>query len=354
MKQHRTACLVTGCAGFIGSHLVGRLLAAGCAVIGADNLATGRRGNMAAFADHPDFTFWARDVCAPGLVGDARSARPDLGCVFHLAAVASVPFSLAHRQKTMAVNLGATLTLHEDAWRAGLPGFVFAGSAAEYGEAAATPLAEATASLRTVHLSPYGRAKFLASARIAQSGYGASLRCFNVYGPRQAASSPYSGVISRFVEAGVSRRRLTVFGDGGQTRDFVAVDDVVEGYLLAAGLAGPLGRPLAGIYNVGTGRATSLLELTGILGTLLEQEQEIVFLPPKKGDIRRSVADISKFAAAGFQPRLTLRAGLARLVAWWRTRENPAYGDSGTPPQSTTPPGNIVARTGTHLAALNI
>jgi UDP-glucose 4-epimerase len=295
-------------------------------VIGADNLATGRRGNMAAFTDHPDFTFWERDVCAPGLVEDARSARPDLSCVFHLAAVVSVPYSLAHRQKTMAVNLGATLTLHEDARRAGLPGFVFAGSAAEYGEAAASPLAETAASLRTVHLSPYGRAKFLASARIAQSGYGASLRCFNVYGPRQDASNPYSGVISRFIEAGMSRRPLTVFGDGRQTRDFVAVDDVAQAYLLAAGLTGPLGRPLAGIYNVGTGRGASLLELIGLLGAELGQEQEIVFLPPRQGDIRHSVADIAKFAAAGFRPRRTLREGLDRLVAWWRVWEHPACG----------------------------
>lgn len=318
MENKDIACLVTGCAGFIGSHLAQALLSRGCAVLGVDSLVTGHRANMAAFADHPGFTFWERDVRTPDLVRDALTALPGLRGVFHLAAVVSVPYSIDHPQLTMAVNLDATLALHAQARQSGLPAFVFAGSAAEYGDAATIPVAEAAAGPGTVQQSPYGRAKYLASAAIEASGYGASLRCFNVYGPRQDASSPYSGVISRFMEAGFARRPLTVFGDGGQTRDFVAVDDVVTGYLLAAGLTGPLGRPLAGVYNLGTGRATSILELIQALGELAGEELAVTFQPPRPGDIRHSVADCAKLAAAGFRPGLTLQEGLARLAAWWR------------------------------------
>lgn len=321
MENTDIACLVTGCAGFIGSHLVSALLSRGCAVLGVDSLVTGHRANMAAFADHPGFTFWERDVRAPHLVPDALAARPGLRAVFHLAAVVSVPFSIDHPRLTMAVNLDATLALHADSRQAGLPAFVFAGSAAEYGDAATIPVAEEAAGPKTVQQSPYGRAKYLASAAIAASGHGASLRCFNVYGPRQDASSPYSGVISRFMEAGFARRPLTVFGDGRQTRDFVAVDDVVTGYLLAAGLLGPQDRPLAGVYNLGTGRGTSLLELIQALGELTGEEPAVTFLPPRPGDIRHSVADCAKLAAAGFRPSLTLREGLARLAAWWRAEQ---------------------------------
>lgn len=321
MEDSRIACLVTGCAGFIGSHLVERLLARGCAVIGVDNLATGRRRNMAAFAEHPDFTFFERDVCAPGLVAKARTVCPRLSHVFHLAAVVSVPYSVDHPRQTMAVNLDASVSLHKAAREAGLRAFVFAGSAAEYGETATVPIAEDAAGPDTVQQSPYGRAKFLASDRIAASGFGVSLRCFNVYGPRQDASSPYSGVISLFMERGLSGRPLTIFGDGGQTRDFVAVSDVVEGYLLAAGLTGPTGTPLAGIFNVGTGRSTSILELARIVAKLTGNDREPEFLPSRQGDIRHSVADFSKFAAAGFSPNLSLEKGLAKLLDWQRLQK---------------------------------
>ncbi|MFU2207864.1 NAD-dependent epimerase/dehydratase family protein [Solidesulfovibrio sp. C21] len=321
MEDSRIACLVTGCAGFIGSHLAERLLARGCSVIGVDNLATGHRRNMAAFAEHPDFTFFERDVCAPGLVAKARTVCPRLSHVFHLAAVVSVPYSVDHPRHTMAVNLDASVSLHEAAREAGLRAFVFAGSAAEYGETATVPIVEGAAGPDTVQQSPYGRAKFLASARIAASGFGVSLRCFNVYGPRQSASSPYSGVISLFMERGLCGRPLTIFGDGGQTRDFVAVSDVVEGYLLAAGLTGPTETPLAGIFNVGTGHSTSILELARLVAKLTGNDREPEFLSSRQGDIRHSVADFSKFAAAGFSPNLSLEKGLAILLDWQRLQK---------------------------------
>lgn len=321
MEHRRTACLVTGCAGFIGSHLTERLLSAGCDVIGVDNFTTGHRGNMAAFAAHPGFTFFEHDVCTPGLIARAQAAHHGLARVFHLAAVVSVPFSVEHPRETMTVNLDATLSLHESARKAGLATFVFAGSAAEYGETATVPIPETAIGPDTVQQSPYGRAKFLASTQIAASGFGVSLRCFNVYGPRQDASSPYSGVISRFMKTSLAGRPLTVFGSGGQTRDFVAVEDVVEGYLLAADLAGATGNPLAGIFNVGTGHATSILELARLVGKLTGNPLEPEFLPPRPGDIRHSVADISKFAAAGFRAPLALERGLARLLDWRRSHE---------------------------------
>ncbi len=314
MPEKRPACLVTGCAGFVGGHLTQRLLELGFPVLGVDNFFSGRRSNMAAFVDRPEFSFYERSITEPDLLVELKARRPDLETVFHLAAVVSVPYSVEHPEETMAVNRDASLDLHRQALDCGLSAFVFAGSAAEYGDDPRLPLAEAYAGPETKRQSPYGQAKYEVSTAVAASGFGCALRFFNIYGPRQDPSSPYSGVISRFIDQGLRSRPATVFGDGGQTRDFIHAADAVAAYLLAAGFAG--GPALSGIFNAASGESVSILELARLVARLTGGPKEPVFLPPRRGDIRHSLADVGVMRRRGFAAKISLPQGLAETVAW--------------------------------------
>ncbi len=314
-------CLLTGVAGFVGSHLAERLLALGHRVIGVDNFATGRQSNMDSFGSHPNFSFHQRSVAEPGLIEELSQLHPGMQIVFHLAAVVSVPYSVAHPEETMTINHQATLQLLSDARRKGFGTFVFAGSAAEYGTDSRLPLREDYADAATHHLSPYGESKYLASHAVASSQIpcGIALRFFNIYGPRQDPSSPYSGVISRFVEMGYRRQPLTVFGDGQQTRDFIYVSDAVDAYLNAAGLYGKTSpNPVpAGIYNVATNVPTSIRELANLIRELTGNRQDLAFSAERPGDIRHSVADIHRLRLeSGWTPRVSLRDGLLQTLTW--------------------------------------
>jgi nucleoside-diphosphate-sugar epimerase len=314
-------CLLTGVAGFVGSHLAERLLALGHRVIGVDNFATGRQSNMDSFGSHPNFSFHQRSVAEPGLIEELSHLHPGIRVVFHLAAVVSVPYSVSHPEETMAVNHLATLQLLSDARRQGFGVFVFAGSAAEYGTDIRLPLREDYAGADTYRLSPYGESKYLASCEVgsSQAPCGIALRFFNIYGPRQDPSSPYSGVISRFAEMGCRQEPLTIFGDGQQTRDFIYVSDAVDAYLHAAGIDGKTSpNPVpAGIYNVATSVPTSILELANLIREFTGDRQELTFSPERPGDIRHSVADIERLhLESGWTPRISLRDGLRQTLTW--------------------------------------
>lgn len=318
--NHTTTCLVTGCAGFVGSHLTEALLNHGHPVIGVDDLTIGHDHNMATFAQRPGFTFRQACVTEPELIAGLLRDHPGLDHVFHLAAVVSVPKSFENPGRTMAVNFDATAALHAQSRVLGLSSFVFAGSAAEYGDDERLPLAEGHADDDTRQLSPYGRSKFLASRLIETSGYGVSLRCFNIYGARQSPDNPYSGVISKFAGRVMAGRPPIIQGDGGQTRDFVHVDDVLDVYLSMAGLHRRLRRPEPGIYNVGTGKGIAVLDLAREVMGLVGLKGEPEFSPARKGDIRHSVSDISRLrAATGFEPAVTFRRGLAQTLKWHRS-----------------------------------
>ncbi|MDD4952487.1 MAG: NAD-dependent epimerase/dehydratase family protein [Desulfovibrionaceae bacterium] len=322
-KDLKTACLVTGCAGFVGSHLTEALLGLGLAVVGVDNFFSGHRRNMAGFEAHPGFSFLEKNILEPEILARAVDIRPGLAHVFHLAAIVSVPYSLAHPDEVMAVNHQASVDLFDQARARGLASFVFAGSAAEYGDCESMPLAESDAGPNTRQTSPYGRAKYLCSRHVEQAGFGSSLRFFNIYGPRQDPESPYSGVVSRFIDQGLSGRPLTVFGDGGQSRDFLFVRDSVRAYVAAAGL----GRVpvLSGVFNVGTGTSTTILGLAEAVRRLTKNRAPLSFLPQREGDVRRSLAEVSRFErAAGFKAQTGLDKGLARTVAWARAQRGSA------------------------------
>jgi UDP-glucose 4-epimerase len=316
-------CIITGVAGFVGSHLAERLLGAGCEVVGVDNFFSGYRRNMEQFRSHPRFHFYERSITEPDLVRQLKELHPVLSRLYNLAAVVSVPYSVEHPEQTMDVNYRATLSMLEETEKLGFERFVFAGSAAEYGDDERLPLLEDYPSEDTKHLSPYGRAKFMASRAVAARPQGVALRCFNIYGPRQDPSSPYSGVISRFIDMAIENKPLTIFGDGLQTRDFVHVSDVVEAYFRAGGIgAGPHADTVPpGIYNIGTGRRTSILELAEVVRDLAGSKQPITFRAPRQGDIRHSLGSVDLFATtAGWRPRLSVREGLKDTIEWARSR----------------------------------
>ncbi len=311
----KRGCLITGVAGFVGSHLAEALLALDFQVIGVDNFFSGHRENMKSFQDHRDFHFRECSVEEHGLLGRLRREHPALDVCFHLAAIVSVPYSVDHEEETMRVNWHATEDLLREAEGLGFSRFVFAGSAAEYGEDDRLPLLESYVTPETKHLSPYGRAKHLSSQRVASSPIGVSLRCFNIYGPRQDPRSPYSGVISRFIDFALAREPLTIFGDGQQTRDFIYVGDVVSAYLAAAGL-GEFRVPLPhGIYNAGTGVRISILELADTIQDLTGNSFHHRFMPERPGDIRHSLASIAALQEHSlWRPRVQLREGLRQTI----------------------------------------
>ncbi|MBN9522457.1 NAD-dependent epimerase/dehydratase family protein [bacterium] len=302
--------LVTGGAGFIGSHLVEALTAAGRRVRVFDDLSTGLRSNLA-----PDVEFIEGTLTDPAAVAKAVE-----GCevVFHLAALASVAKSVEDPLLNHAINATGTLHVLDAARKAGVRRLVYAASASAYGGAddpagqgEDTPLCA---------LSPYAAAK-LAGEFYCQSfaaSYGfetVRLRFFNVFGPRQRPDSPYSGVIAIFTSMLAAGRTPTVHGDGLQSRDFVAVEDVARALILAADTPGVSGR----VYNVGTGGSVTLLQLLDGLNKLLGTSVVPAHGPARAGDIRHSRAKIDRITAdLGFAPKVSFEEGLRRTLAWSR------------------------------------
>lgn len=315
------ACLVTGCAGFVGSHLTDALLTLGFPVVGVDIIPRAQAANLSDAFGNPAFRYVEHDITRHGVLKRCHEEYPRIGHVFHLAAVVMVAFSMEHPELTMATNYTATQALHAEARQAGAQAFVFAGSAAEYGDDPRLPLREEYAGPQTVHNSPYGRSKYLSSRLMHESGYGCSLRFFNIFGPRQDPGSPYSGVVSKFITQATAGADLTIFGDGGQTRDFIYVSDVVRSYLIAGGIipnpATGLAAPLAGIYNVGTGGSITIRSLAEKAIAATGTGSAILSAAPRAGDIYHSQADISLFTrTTAFAPQVAFEEGLRRTIAW--------------------------------------
>jgi UDP-glucose 4-epimerase len=309
--------LVTGGAGFIGSHLTAALTDLGHSVRVLDNLSTGRRENLVGLP----VEFFEGNVEDPGA---AERAAAGCAVVFHLAAMVSVPRSIENPTLNHESNVTGTFHVFEAARRAGVRRVVYASSAAVYGDAQALPAREDTS---PAPLSPYGAAKFI--AEVYAGVYGAAfpggpefvgLRYMNVFGPRQDPSSPYSGVLSVFCRSAVRGETCNVFGDGEQTRDFVFVSDVVGANLLAATAALPR---KSIVINIGRGAATSLNEVLEMLGELAGRPIKAVHEPARPGDMRHAVADISLAQRClGYMPQTTLRDGLKSTLDWFREQDS--------------------------------
>ncbi len=306
--------LVTGGAGFIGSYLVETLLVQGRHVRVFDNFSTGLRENLAQFRPEPEIVLG--DLGCPE---DVDRAVEGAGVVFHLGALASVQRSV--EQPALSHRLCGTGTLHvlDAARRLGVRRVVYAASASAYGIPTG-PVQKESDPLQP--LSPYAAAKLTgemyASAFAASYGLETvSLRFFNIFGPRQRDDSPYTGVIALFVKAMSAGIAPTVHGDGLQTRDFTYVADVVQALLKAAEAPGVSGK----VFNIGTGRSVTVLELVQQLNKLLGTNLTPKHDPPRPGDVRHSRADISLARhELGYEPAVTFEDGLERTLQWYGQR----------------------------------
>lgn len=304
--------LVTGGAGFIGSHIVDCLVKRGHDVRILDDLSSGRRENIAHLCGSGDVDFTCGTVTDPGAV---TAACEGIDGIFHEAAIASVARSVANPRATHEVNITGTLNLLIAARDAGVRRVVFASSSAVYGDAPGLPKKE---SMTPFPQSPYAVSKLAGEEylRVFAELYGiagVSLRYFNVFGPRQDPASEYAAVIPKFITRLLAGTCPVIFGDGTQTRDFIYVKDVAEANLAA------MEHMVQGVFNIACGQRIDLTTLAGRImagtGTRIPPRYE----PARRGDIHDSVADISRASRAfGFQPRYPLDAGLDETIRYFR------------------------------------
>jgi UDP-glucose 4-epimerase len=297
--------VVTGGAGFIGSHLVEALLQHGHTVRVFDNFSTGKAENLAPLQS-PLLEIIAGDIADEKML---QAACRGVDGIFHLAAVVSVQLSIEKPAECSRTNALGTLNVFEAARTANIPRVVYASSAAIYGDNTNQPLSEVEI---PAPLSPYGMDKWYGEnvARLYSQLHGvasAGMRFFNVYGPRQDPKSPYSGVISIFIEAARQDKELTIFGDGNQSRDFIYVKDIIAAMLLAMHHTGRY----ADIFNVASGTEITLNQLVKTMEQSLQKTIRKKYVAPRPGDIVKSAANISHIRTAlGFSARHSLADGL--------------------------------------------
>ena len=323
--------LVTGGAGFIGSSIARALIARGDGVRIVDNFSTGKRENLAEIADRIEL-----------LEGDIRDdkllakATAGVEVVYHEAAIASVPQSMAEPLENHAVNATGTMRVLEAARRAGVRRVVYAASSAAYGDEPTLPKVETMA---PAPISPYGATKLAGEValQVYARAFGLEtvcLRYFNVFGPRQDPKSEYAAVIPKFITVALQGKQPRIFGDGKQSRDFCHIDNVVEANFAAA--AADAARASGGVFNVGCGESIDLNRVVALIGDILGKKLEAIHEPERAGDITHSWGDVSAARAAlGFKASVSFTEGLRRTIEWYRAgegrlrRPEPIAGGSG-------------------------
>lgn len=300
--------LVSGGAGFIGSHLVHMLVEQGHQIRILDNLSSGRAESLGAAREHVEL-----------IIGDVRTAESVAqaahGCqaIIHLAAMVSVVQSVEQPRACYETNLIGTLNVLDAARKAEIQRVVLASTCAVYGDTEKLPVSESDP---TAPVSPYAAAKLAAEQACQLYSHlynveAVALRFFNVYGPRQDPASPYAAVVPRFIAALRSGKQPTIYGDGLQTRDFIAVSDIARALWTATTAPNIAGQ----VFNVGRGESHSVLDLVEAIGELLGVTVQPQFAPARAGEVRHSRADVSRFAEqAGFQAQLALIDGLAAMI----------------------------------------
>jgi nucleoside-diphosphate-sugar epimerase len=306
--------VVTGGAGFIGSHIASALSASGARVMVLDDLSTGHRENLDEIGGDIDFI--------QGSVADEDlllKVFEDVELVFHEAAIPSVPRSVEDPRQTHVASVDGTFSLLLAARDRKVRRVVYAASSSAYGDQPTLPKSEQMA---PDPLSPYAVAKLVGEyyCTVFTRVYGletVALRYFNVFGPRQDPGSQYSGVVSRFLSALFENQRPVIYGDGEQSRDFTYIDNVVAANLSAATAKGAVGQ----VINIANGQRVTLNELLAVLKELTgKQDVTAEYLEPRVGDVRHSLADISMARELlGYESKVDLRAGLRRTIDWWKT-----------------------------------
>jgi UDP-glucose 4-epimerase len=302
--------LVTGGAGFIGSHLVERLVRDGKGVRIIDDLTTGKRENIEPFL--PEVEFVHGDVRDLELL---RRAMDGVDYVLHQAAIPSVPRSIDDPATTNSVNVEGTLNVLIAARDAGVKRVVYASSSSVYGDSPTLPKRE---TMRPEPLSPYAVGKLAGElyCQVFHRVYGletVALRYFNVFGPRQDPESQYAGVVPKFINLLLAGDPPTIFGDGEQSRDFTYVQDVVDANLLAVEAEGVSGE----VFNIACGERLTINRLVEILSDLVGAKRRPTYASPRPGDVKHSVADVAKAKALlGYTPAVTVQEGLKRTLDW--------------------------------------
>jgi UDP-glucose 4-epimerase len=310
-------CLVTGGAGFIGSHLVAELIGRGQSVRVLDNFSTGLHENLAEIKPRPEIV--EGDLADSATVARAMSK---VDVVYHLGALASVQLSVENPEVTHRACATATLHVLHAARRNGVRRVVYAASSSAYGGLSSETGQSEDAP--TQPLSPYAAAKLCGElyTQAFTATYGletVSMRFFNIFGPRQRDDSPYSGVIALFIGAMSAGRSPTVYGDGLQSRDFTYVANAVQALIKAAEAPGVAGK----VYNVGTGRSITVLDLVAALDRLQGTKLVPTHGPARAGDVRHSRADISRARRdLSYEPTVTFEEGLERTLRWYRDKIN--------------------------------
>ena len=310
--------LVTGGAGFIGSNIVDELARRGHKVVVLDDLSAGKEANLAGVRAKIDFRVGSITDLAM-----VRAASEGADYVIHLAARTSVPKSVLDPLETNLVNIDGTLNVLVAAKEVKVKRVVFAASSSAYGETPTLPKLE---TMQPQPISPYGVTKYVGELYGQTFGrcYGlenVSLRYFNIFGPRQDPSSPYSGVLAKFCTAFLDETQPIVFGDGEQTRDFTFVDNAVQANLLACESPNVSGK----VFNVGCGGRVSLNEVLRTLAKITGKTLEAKYDPPRDGDIRDSQADISQAKEfLNYDPQVDFEEGLTRTFEWYRGTQTKA------------------------------
>jgi UDP-glucose 4-epimerase len=308
--------LITGVGGFIGSSLARELLSRGEKVRGVDNFSTGNRQNIQEILDRIDFH--EADIAD---LDAMHKACAGVDFVLHQAAIPSVPKSVLDPLGSNRANIDGTVNVLVAARDAKVRRVVYAASSSAYGDTPTLPKHEA---MKPDPISPYAVAK-LASEQYMISFYRCyqletvALRYFNIFGPRQDPSSPYSGVLAKFITQMLRGEQPTIHGDGEQSRDFTYIDNAVEANLLAC--HSPAARAAGQVFNVATGRRVTLNETFKLLQGLTSYKGQSNYGPERGGDIKHSLADISKAEAGlGYKPRVDFEEGLRRTVEWYRAK----------------------------------
>jgi nucleoside-diphosphate-sugar epimerase len=309
-------CLITGVAGFIGSALARAALAHGDDVRGIDNFATGKRENLAEILDRIDF----REIDLLDLE-NLRQVCVDVDYIFHEAAIPSVPKSVIDPLGSNRANVDGTMHLLIAARDAKVKRVIYAASSSAYGDTPTLPKRE---DMPPNPISPYAVAKLASELYMISffRCYGLEtvcLRYFNIFGPRQDPTSPYSGVLAKFITRMLRGETPTIFGDGTQSRDFTYIDNAVQANLLAA--KAPASEVAGRVFNVATGQRVDLNETVQLLKKLTGYNGEVERGPERAGDIKHSLADITKAAKHfGYAPKVNFEEGLQRTVEWYRQR----------------------------------
>jgi nucleoside-diphosphate-sugar epimerase len=314
--------LVTGGAGFIGSNTVDELVRRGHSVVVLDDVSSGKEDNLSELRNK--ITFIKGSITDIEVV---RKAMHEAEYVLHLAARTSVPRSVKDPIETNKINIDGTLNVLVAAKELKVKRVVFAASSSAYGETPTLPKIE---SMQPQPISPYGVTKYVGELYGHTFGrcYGlenVSLRYFNIFGPRQDPSSPYSGVLAKFCTSYLEDIQPVVFGDGEQTRDFTYVENAVQANLLACEAPNASGK----VFNVGTGGRTSLNEVLRALERITGKNLEVKYEPPRDGDIRDSQADISQAKEfLNYDPQVSFEEGLVRTFDWYRSTQTKAAAKS--------------------------